>query len=63
LPIRDDREDRIIDARLALGRYYTELEKNSNRGNRADDGRDEFELAFLSTTISRPCSAICARTP
>lgn len=34
-------------AREALKRYYIELEKNSQRGNRADDGRDEFGLAFL----------------
>jgi signal transduction histidine kinase len=34
-------------AREALKRYYAELEKNSLRGNRADDGRDEFGLAFL----------------
>jgi signal transduction histidine kinase len=47
LPVRDGREDRVAAARQALARYYEELEKNSNRGNRADDGRDEFELAFL----------------
>jgi signal transduction histidine kinase len=47
LPVRDGREDRVAAARQALARYYEELEKNSTRGNRADDGRDEFELAFL----------------
>jgi signal transduction histidine kinase len=39
-------ETRVHGARQALKRYYTELERNSTRGNRADDGRDEFVLAF-----------------
>ena len=30
----------------ALLRYYDELKKNTTRGNRADDGRDELGLAF-----------------
>ncbi len=45
------RLDRTIEkveaARTALQRYYKELERNWTKGNRADDGRDEFELAFL----------------
>ncbi|RUL89394.1 HAMP domain-containing protein [Tautonia sociabilis] len=47
---RKDRLERMLsrlrDARQALSRYYAELERNSQRGNRAD-GRDEFTLAFL----------------
>lgn len=38
--------NRLQTARQALLRYYSELERNSLRGNRSD-GRDEFTLAFL----------------
>jgi signal transduction histidine kinase len=34
-------------ARAALMRYHEELERNLSRGNRADDGRDEFGLVSL----------------
>ncbi len=40
-------ETRVQNARSALRRYYGELERNSFRGNRVDDGRDAFSLAFL----------------
>ena len=39
-------EGRVKDARQALYAYHTELRKNTTRGNRADDGRDELGLAF-----------------
>jgi signal transduction histidine kinase len=39
-------EGRAVAARSALKRYYDELQKNSNRGNRIDDGRDEYSLVF-----------------
>jgi two-component system NtrC family sensor kinase len=55
---RSERIRRVREARVALSRYYNELEKNSTRGNRADDGRDEFELAFL---IDDDLTAILAR--
>lgn len=38
---------KVRDAQDALVKYFKVLEKNANRGNRADDGRDEFSLAFL----------------
>ena len=41
----------------ALVAYYTELRKNTTRGNRADDGRDELGLAFL---IDNDLTAILA---
>ena len=34
------------ESRAALVAYHTELKKNTTRGNRADDGRDELSLAF-----------------
>jgi signal transduction histidine kinase len=40
-------EKGVKDARRALVAYHTELRKNTTRGNRADDGRDELGLAFL----------------
>jgi signal transduction histidine kinase len=40
-------EDQVRQARRALDTYYQVLERNWSRGNRADDGRDEFGLAFL----------------
>lgn len=42
-----DAIQRVETARAALKRYHEELEKNSNRGTRIDDGRDEFGLVFL----------------
>ena len=39
-------ERRVKTAQEALSRYHTELKKNTTRGNRADDGRDELGLAF-----------------
>ena len=39
-------------------KYYSELKKNTTRGNRADDGRDELGLAFL---IDNDLAAILAR--
>ena len=36
----------VVEARDGPGRYYRELKKNTTRGNRADDGRDELGLAF-----------------
>lgn len=38
---------KVRNAQDALVKYFKVLEKNANRGNRADDGRDEFSLAFL----------------
>jgi two-component system, NtrC family, sensor kinase len=40
-------EAKVRGAREALIGYHTELRKNSTRGNRADDGRDELGLAFV----------------
>jgi len=37
---------KVKDAQKALTTYYQELKKNTTRGNRADDGRDELSLAF-----------------
>ncbi len=37
---------RVKDAQQALIGYHRELKKNTTRGNRADDGRDELGLAF-----------------
>jgi signal transduction histidine kinase len=44
---REAMEDEVRTARQWVERYYSELERNSQHGNRADDGRDEFSLAFL----------------
>ena len=44
---RETLEKRLVAARLALKRYYVELTRNSSRGNRVDDGRDEYGLVFL----------------
>ncbi len=53
VPPRDDSpaehralEAKVGEAREALIAYNTELKKNTTRGNRADDGRDELSLAF-----------------
>jgi HAMP domain-containing protein len=40
-------ETQVESARKALAIYADLLKKNSMRGNRADDGRDELGLAFL----------------
>jgi two-component system, NtrC family, sensor kinase len=40
-------ETKVRQALGALIGYYTELKKNTTRGNRADDGRDELSLAFV----------------
>src|SRR5437762_1682273 len=40
-------ETKALRARGALIAYYRELKKNTTRGNRADDGRDELGLAFV----------------
>jgi two-component system NtrC family sensor kinase len=42
-----DLEARVVEAQKSLGRYYEQLQKNSDRGNRVDDGRDEYSLVFL----------------
>jgi signal transduction histidine kinase len=48
MPGRPDRlAGRVLDARAALSKYYQALLKNSTRGNRIDDGRDEYSLVFL----------------
>ena len=39
-------ELQVKDAQKALVNYHHELKKNTTRGNRADDGRDELSLAF-----------------
>jgi signal transduction histidine kinase len=39
--------EKVKEARDALIAYHTALRENTSRGNRADDGRDELELAFL----------------
>jgi signal transduction histidine kinase len=43
-------EAKVRRARGALVAYHTELRKNTTRGNRADDGRDELGLAFVIDT-------------
>src|ERR1700722_10313654 len=43
-------ETKVRRARGALVAYHTELRKNTTRGNRADDGRDELSLAFVIDT-------------
>jgi signal transduction histidine kinase len=43
-------EAKVRRARAALVAYHTELRKNTTRGNRADDGRDELSLAFVIDT-------------
>jgi len=43
-------EAKVRRARGALVAYHTELRKNTTRGNRADDGRDELSLAFVIDT-------------
>ena len=40
-------ERKVRDAQEALIAYHRELRKNTTKGNRADDGRDELSLAFL----------------
>jgi signal transduction histidine kinase len=50
-------EAKVRRARGALVAYHTELRKNTTRGNRADDGRDELGLAFL---IDHDLAAILA---
>ena len=54
MPLRDDAgrgrealQRQVGRAREALSQYFKELEAQHLRGNRADDGRDEFGLAFL----------------
>lgn len=48
LPVhREPLKQQVEDARAALLRYYQALLKNSTRGNRIDDGRDEYSLVFL----------------
>jgi two-component system, NtrC family, sensor kinase len=44
---RQTLEHQVKVARQALVRYHKELRKNTTRGNRADDGRDELGLAFV----------------
>jgi signal transduction histidine kinase len=44
---RTELERKVRDAQQALNAYHVELRKNTTRGNRADDGRDELALAFL----------------
>ena len=39
-------ERKVEDAQKALIAYFDELNKNTTRGSRADDGRDEMGLAF-----------------
>jgi signal transduction histidine kinase len=39
-------ESQVKDAQRALVTYHRELRKNTTRGNRSDDGRDELGLAF-----------------
>ncbi len=43
---RRELERKVTDAKQALMAYHTELRKNTTKGNRADDGRDELKLAF-----------------
>jgi len=43
---RDELRSRVEDAQRALLKYHKELRKNTTKGNRADDGRDELGLAF-----------------
>ena len=50
-------EMKVRQARGALVGYYRELKKNTTRGNRADDGRDELGLAFV---IDNDLTAILA---
>jgi signal transduction histidine kinase len=44
---RESLANEVQSARAALWRYHEELERNLSRGNRADDGRDEFSLTSL----------------
>lgn len=44
---RQGLETKVHRARETLAAYYRELKKNTTRGNRADDGRDELGLAFI----------------
>lgn len=39
-------QHQVQDAQQALSKYHKELKKNTTRGDRADDGRDELGLAF-----------------
>jgi signal transduction histidine kinase len=50
-------EKKARQAQEALIGYYKELKKNTTRGNRADDGRDELGLAFV---IDNDLAAILA---
>lgn len=43
---RGEIEERALAARQALQRYHDALQRNSTRGNRIDDGRDEYSLVF-----------------
>src|SRR4051812_22069375 len=54
---RRDLQQKVLEAQRALLAYHTELTKNTSKGNRADDGRDELALAFL---IDSDLSAILA---
>jgi len=45
--VRDAFLGRVEAVRKPLGQYYALLETNSTRGDRVDDGRDEFSLVFL----------------
>jgi signal transduction histidine kinase len=54
---RQTLERQVKDARQALIGYHRELRKNTTRGNRADDGRDELGLAFV---IDHDLTAILA---
>src|SRR5262245_34634344 len=49
LPLADGRTaiERVHVARKALERYFNELARNSSRGNRLDDGRNELEKVLL----------------
>jgi two-component system NtrC family sensor kinase len=44
---RQELRRKVGDAQQALLKYHKELRKNTTKGNRADDGRDELGLAFL----------------
>src|SRR3954454_16412218 len=44
---RQELRRKVGDAQQALLKYHKELRKNTTKGNRADDGRDELGLSFL----------------
>jgi signal transduction histidine kinase len=54
---RETLDRQVKGARQALIGYHRELRKNTTRGNRADDGRDELGLAFV---IDHDLTAILA---